>query len=59
MTRQRIDTAPVWRLAASKKSHGSTFHFKLDQNGVPGVLVKGRTLGANGIRTLAVESVQP
>jgi hypothetical protein len=31
----------------------------LDQIGVPGVLVKGRTLDANGVRTLAVESAQP
>jgi hypothetical protein len=27
--------------------------------GVPGIVVKGRTLEANGVRTLAVESVQP
>jgi hypothetical protein len=27
--------------------------------GVPGIAVKGRTLDANGVRTLAVESVQP
>jgi hypothetical protein len=27
--------------------------------GVPGIVVKGRTLESNGLRTLAVESVQP
>jgi hypothetical protein len=27
--------------------------------GVPGIVVKGRTLEANGVRTLAVERVQP
>jgi hypothetical protein len=27
--------------------------------GVPGILVKGRTLDANGVRALAIESVQP
>jgi hypothetical protein len=27
--------------------------------GVPGIVVKGRTLEANGLRTLALESVQP
>ncbi|HEV8075431.1 MAG TPA: hypothetical protein VGP66_06255 [Candidatus Acidoferrum sp.] len=27
--------------------------------GVPGIVVKGRTLESNGVRTLAVESVQP
>jgi hypothetical protein len=27
--------------------------------GVPGIAVKGRTLDANGVKTLAVESVQP
>jgi hypothetical protein len=31
----------------------------LDLIGVPGIVLKGRTLGANGVRTLAVESVQP
>jgi hypothetical protein len=40
--------------------NGVRFHERiLDQIGVPGVLVKGRTLDANGVRALAVESVQP
>jgi len=31
----------------------------LDLIGVPGIVLKGRTLNTNGARTLAVESVQP